>query len=175
MKARLYAAQAAKIGILALLSACGVGDQADTSTEPTSHSSQALLTVRGTNTDALHSALVTISELSVIADGRSVPVGIDTARLDLAQTDERIAARFHVPTGAKTIRVMIRFDDYGGYEARNGESGVLDARGTRLSFELPAAALASEGKAQLSLDLARSLIQQRAELQTFTPHFVLSY
>jgi hypothetical protein len=174
MKAQLYSAPVAAIGGLAFLVACNANEPVDR-TEPTGQTSEALVTISGTNTQDLRSVLLTISELTVVADGRAVPVRIDTAKLDFAQPDEGIDADFQVPVIATTIGVTARFDDYGGYEVRNGEAGVVDARGTSLSFDLPVKSLLTTGKAQLSLDVTRSLIRQRPEQWALAPHFELSY
>jgi hypothetical protein len=175
MKARLHAARAAAIGTLALLAACsGSSDTTTTTSSETAEARAALVTMRGVNAHALRSAMLTLSDVSVTADGNAVPVRIETPTLDLAEGDERVAARFQVPPGAENVDVTFNFDDYGGFEGKK-QAGVIDARGTRVKLTLPARAIAESGKAQLSLDVDRSLHVGDAERRVFTPHFQLTY
>lgn len=174
MKARLHAARAAAIGTLALLAACSGSSDTTTTTPETAETREALVTMRGVNAHALRSAMLTLSDVSVTADGKAVPVQIEAPTLDLAKGDERVAARFQVPSGAENVDVTFDFDDYGGFEGKK-QAGVIDARGTRVKLTLPAREIAESGKAQLSVDVDRSLRVGDAERRVFTPHFQLAY
>jgi hypothetical protein len=171
MKTKPWTASAVTIGALFLLAGCGTAT-GEASSGPTQESE---VTLRGTNSEDMRSTLLTLSDVEVTADGQPVPARLSAATVDLAQPDERVAARFIVPAGAQRIRVMLRFDDYGGYEMTNGEAGMLDARGTRLNFEVPARDLVTSGKVQLSLDLAHSLVASAPERRVLAPNMQISY
>jgi hypothetical protein len=170
MKTSLYIAQAAAIGSLSLLMSCGVADRVDT----TQKSSEALVTVRGTNAEQFRAALFTLNNFEVTADGQPLAARVESTKLDLAQGQEQVVGRVDVPAQAQKLQIMLGFDDYGGFEAKSGESGALDARGAAFNFEVPAAAVAG-GKATLSFDVGRSLIERMPSERALVPHFVLSY
>jgi hypothetical protein len=176
MKTKSLAAKAAAISTFALLAACGTG-QGDTSvgtTGSTGTAREAMVTLRGVNGQDVRSALLTLSNVEVSADGQAVDARVDGRTIDLAD-GEMVATRFAVPQGVATVHVVLTFDDFGGYELNNGTAGEVDARGTRVLIDLPAETLASSGKAQVALDLSRSLIEGGRARQMLAPHFELSY
>ena len=174
MKTKPWTASAVTIGALFLLAACGTAT-GEASSGPPQESQESEVTLRGTNSEDVRSALLTMSDVEVTADGQPVPARLSAATVDLAQPEERVAVRFTVPAGAEKVRVILRFDDYGGYETASGEAGMLDARGTRLNFEVPARDLATSGKVQLSLDLAHSLVASEPERRVLAPNMQISY
>jgi len=173
MKTKSFAAKAAAISAVAVLAACGTNER-ETSVGSTDTAREAVVTLRGVNAEGVRSALLTLSNVEVSADGRALPTRVDGRTVDLAE-GEMVAARFAVPSGAQTVHVALSFDDYGGYELKNGNAGELDARGTRVLLDLPAETIASSGKAQVSLDLSRSMIERGGAQQLLAPHFELSY
>jgi hypothetical protein len=178
MKTKSLAAKAAAISAFALLAACGTG-QGDTSVGTTGSTGtgtarEAMVTLRGVNGEDVRSALLTLSNVQVSADGQAVDARVDGRTIDLAD-GEMVATRFAVPQGVATVHVVLTFDDFGGYELKNGTAGEVDARGTRVLIDLPAETLASSGKAQVALDLSRSLIEGGRARQMLAPHFELTY
>jgi len=173
MKTKSLAAKAAAISAVAVLAACGTSE-GDKNVGSTGTSREAMVTLRGVNAQDVRSALLTLSNVEVSADGRALDTRVDGRTVDLAE-GEMVATRFAVPQGAATVHVVLTFDDYGGYELTNGTAGEVDARGTRVLLDLPAETLASSGKAQVSLDLSRSLLESGQARQMLAPHFGLAY
>lgn len=174
MKSISFAAKAAAMGALVVAAACGTSE-GDKTAERTGEQREALVTMRGVNIQDVRSALLTLSSVSVTADGRDLPTRIDGRTVDFAAEGELVAARFMVPADAQSVQVTLSFDDYGGYELDQGQAGELDARGTRVQLNLPARDLAASGKAQVSLDVSRSLIDSGQEQRLLAPHFELAY
>lgn len=96
-----------------------------------------------------------------------------TGVLDLVQGGSQSVARFAVPPGARDVRVVVRLDDYGAYESKDGTSGAIDARGKVLTLALDADHLAS-GPVVVSLDADRSLTTN-AKGAVLEPSFGVSY
>jgi hypothetical protein len=166
----------AVLGSALLGTACGSAGQVDTGSVGTTHSA---VTIQGQNAAQFNSALLTIGNVSVLADGRSLPVTIVQGRADLVQ-NQGLALGFDVPNDARTVRIDVGFDAYGGFEAATeqeqaGRAGEIDARSGHLTFELPAAALLQSGNATVGLDLARSLVAARADRILLVPQFGVSY
>jgi hypothetical protein len=162
------------LGFTAALFAGACEQAADQKTEPRS-SSEAMVVIEGVNAAALKSALFSMGDLQILADGRALPVSIDSASADLARSGEQLSLRFSVPGDARQLDVRIGFDDFGGYDAKGGRAGEIDARGKQIRFELPAHALAQSRQAVVRLDLDRSLFEARPDRLVLLPNFELRY
>jgi hypothetical protein len=173
MTIRRFMTTATTLTALATLGACG--STGETTSPSTDQTREATLMLRGVNAEDVRSAPVTIGDVTVTVDGAAVAATAAPSAIDLALGEERMAARFHIPPGADRVHVDLRFDDYGGYEMRGGRAGVLDARGTRVTLELPAAALAANGRAEIAIDLARSIVAENANGVVFAPHATTSF
>jgi hypothetical protein len=161
--------KAPAIGALALLAGCSKtpGEQ---TTEP---GRDVAVTIRGANGESVRSLPLTLGDVNVTVDGRNVePSTVEHAAIDLASREDRVAARFAVPSGARNVLVEIRFDDYGGFETTNGQAGVLIARGTSVKLDMPARAILESGRAEVLLDLAQSLAEAGGNARTFTPQLI---
>lgn len=161
------------VSLSASLFAFGCNQQGGETTEPAS--SEAVLLIEGTNPGGFRSALLALSEAEVSADGRRLAASIDEARANLADIGEELSVRFSLPADAENVDVELAFDDYGGYDTADGKGGEIDARGTRIRFQLPARRIAACGQASLRLDLARSLVPRQAERRVLLPHYQLTY
>jgi hypothetical protein len=93
MKSISFAAKAAATGALVVLAACGTSES-DKSAGRTDQAREALVTMRGVNVQDVRSALLTLSSVSVTADGREVPTRVDGRTIDFAEDGELVAARF---------------------------------------------------------------------------------
>jgi hypothetical protein len=174
MKSHFWMVQAAALGALALQTACAA--TGETSSPPVAQEPQdTVITVRGTNTDGVTSAPVVVGGVEVTADGRSVEAVAESAAIDLADTEGRVAARFSVPAGAEQVTVHLALDDYGGYETATGQAGALDTRGTSLTFEVPARDLAENGRVEIAVDLSESLVSTGSETMRLVPHLSITY
>jgi hypothetical protein len=158
------------LGALVLVGACNQGTGSSPGT-----ASQAVVTIEGTNPAELRSALLALSEVTIFADGRELSSSIERASADLARQGDKLTVRFAIPAEARQIDVRLDLDDFGGYDANGGEAGEIDARGTRIRFEVPASELVASGRAQVQLDLGRSLVQNQPERRLLLPHFALRY
>jgi hypothetical protein len=163
---------ATALGALAL-QACSTAST-ETSSPSVGEHQESVITVRGTNTEGVQAAPIAIGSVEVTVDGRSVLVMAEPSVVDLADEQGRVAARFSVPAGAEQVVVRISLDDFGGYEKANGEAGVLDARGTNLTFEIPAHELAENGRAEIAFDLAKSLVSVASGMRLI-PQLTVTY
>jgi hypothetical protein len=160
------------LAALLLAAAC---NQTATTESPSPGTSQALVTIEGANPAKLSAALLALSEVEILADGKPVAASIERANADLAKAGEKLSLRFAVPALASRIEVRVGFDEFGGYDSRNGHSGEIDARGTGIRFDADADELARSGQAVIRLDLERSIVETRAEHALLLPHYELQY
>jgi hypothetical protein len=158
------------LGLAALTTACG--SQPDDST--TTRASEAVVAIEGENPVAIHSALLALADVQVVADGQTLTTAIDDAVADLAKPGDRITLRVPVPNDALVLDVRLRLDDFGGYEA-DDQAGEIDARGTVFRFQLPARRLADSGNAAIRIDLGRALAGVRPERLVLLPIFAVDY
>lgn len=114
------------------------------------------VTLTGVNTQNLSSMTLGLSDVTATVDGKAQTVYGISGLLELAKGGSQTVARFALPEGAHSVSVVVRFDDYGTYEAKAGAAGIVDARGKVLALALPVQAL-DQGTAAVSLDLSRSL------------------
>jgi hypothetical protein len=155
-----------------LASAC---NQAKQTSESSTATSEAVITVEGINPAELRSALFAVSDVEILADGRELDSSLDRASAGRARGGDKLSLRFSVPARARQIEVRLGFDEFGGYDGKAGKAGEIDARGTRIRFEVPARELAESGHASVRLDLARSLVPTRPGRLVLLPHFELLY
>jgi hypothetical protein len=116
------------------------------------------LRLLGENGGAYDAALMTVSEVEVTGpDGLELPVSLQAGTIDLAQAGEPWkVARFAVPAGTEQVVVRLRFDDFGGFEAKAG-TGVIETAGVPIQFEMPVSDLRGHDGAVIFLDLERAL------------------
>jgi hypothetical protein len=166
MNMHLWMARASAIGALAMLAGCSNTGEQTTS----SNGRDVTVTIRGTNAEGVRSLPLALSDVNITIDGKAVSATSEPAAIDLASGEERVAARFTMTGGTEQVLVELKFDDYGGYESSRGQAGILVARGSSVVLTLPAAVVAEQGKAELTLDLARSLAETGGgETREFSP------
>jgi hypothetical protein len=173
MKSHFRMIRAAALGALALQTACA--STGETSSPPPSVQEDAVIAVRGTNTDGVSSAPIVVGGVDVTADGQAVAAAVEPAALDLADSEGRVAARFSFPANAESVTVRLHLDDFGGYETASGQAGALDTRGTALTFEVPARDLAESGRIELAVDLSESLVATGSDQMRLVPHLSVTY
>ena len=116
------------------------------------------LRLLGENGEAYDAALMTVSDVEVTGpDGQPLPVSLQEGTVDLARAEEPWkVARFAVPAGTERVSVRLRFDDFGGFEAKAG-TGVIETAGVPIQFEMPVSDLRGHDGAVIFLDLERAL------------------
>ncbi|MFL5350106.1 MAG: hypothetical protein ACJ8AT_35460 [Hyalangium sp.] len=133
------------------------------------------LRLTGTNAGTTSTVLLGVRDIRVAYAGRELRVDMAKEPMDLSDGQRTwLAGTFDVPAEADTIQVALYLDDYGGFVDAAG-SGEIDARGLPIRFEAPVKRLRASGRAVVSLDLGRSLMDAGEERKVLLPQYGVSY
>jgi hypothetical protein len=133
------------------------------------------LRLRGVDAAGYRAVLLDIKDLRVVADGRTLEVMPAEVRLDLGDENRSLViGTVDVPRGAQRVQVSVTLDDAGAFE-RKDEAGDIDIRGVPLEFTTTAAQLAQHARADMELDLGRSLHDRGPERRLLVPDLSVHY
>ncbi|MBJ6760626.1 hypothetical protein JGU66_07610 [Myxococcaceae bacterium JPH2] len=138
--------------------------------------------ILGTSAKKFQGAFINVDSMTVTANGTPLPVEMKSTVMDLARTDHAfLVGLFTLPPGTDSAQVVIRLDEFGGFDGANGPSGVsgpsgaLDVRTAPIRFEVTRALLTPRRHAVVQVDLSRSVVSQRAGDTLLLPSTVVAY
>jgi len=158
-----------KLLLLAGVAIAIAGCTTEQSTGESIDVNRSTLSVDGVNRGELTSALMVLSDVRIVADGKTTSGTIENAKADLARGEEKLGARLAGLPASGEVEVQIQFDDFGGYSTGD-EAGSIDTRGALVRFKARAEDLRQRG-ALVSIDLSRSVPTAVHERRAFVPHF----